>query len=62
MVDLMAALQQSVQNAKAARGENAAPAEVHDLPSARKSSKKAVKRAAGTMKKAAAKRKPPHSA
>ncbi|MGO4459412.1 Ku protein [Streptomyces sp. M-16] len=62
VVDLMAALQQSVRNARAARGENAAPAEVHDLPSARKTSKKAVKPAAGPTKKTAAKRKPPHSA
>ncbi|WP_326588286.1 hypothetical protein [Streptomyces sp. NBC_01294] len=40
IVDLMAALQQSVQDAKAARGENAAPAEVHDLPTAKKAAKR----------------------
>ncbi|MFF3088709.1 hypothetical protein ACFVRB_27225 [Streptomyces nojiriensis] len=44
VVDLMAALQQSVQDAKAARGENAPPADIHDLPTGKKAAKKAAKR------------------
>ncbi|MFD9367870.1 hypothetical protein ACFWA6_09170 [Streptomyces sp. NPDC060020] len=63
VVDLMAALQQSVQDAKAARGDNTAPADVHDLPTGKKTAKKAAKRAPakrvpGAAKKAAPRRKP----
>ncbi|MER6198100.1 Ku protein [Streptomyces sp. NPDC001586] len=63
VVDLMAALQQSVQDAKAARGDNAVPADVHDLPTGKRTAKKAAKRAPakrvpGTVKKAAPRRKP----
>ncbi|MFI7180138.1 non-homologous end joining protein Ku [Streptomyces spororaveus] len=63
VVDLMAALQQSVQDAKAARGQSAAPADVHDLPTGKKAAKKAAKRTPaksvpGAAKKAVTKRKP----
>ncbi|MFE1877870.1 Ku protein [Streptomyces sp. NPDC059496] len=63
VVDLMAALQQSVHDAKAARGENTTPANVHGLPTGRRTAKKATKRVPaksvpGATKKAAAKRKP----
>ncbi|MFE1511427.1 non-homologous end joining protein Ku [Streptomyces sp. NPDC058726] len=49
VVDLMAALQESVQKAKASRGEDA---EVHDLPKAKKAAKKT------TAKKTTAKKQP----
>ncbi|MFD5412431.1 non-homologous end joining protein Ku [Streptomyces nojiriensis] len=63
VVDLMAALQQSVQDAKAARGENITLADVHGLPTGKKAAKKAAKRTPakrlpGATKKAATKRKP----
>ncbi|MER6030724.1 Ku protein [Streptomyces sp. NPDC001851] len=60
VLDLMAALQQSVSKAKAARGEDTGPGEVHELPKPKK--KPAKKQPA---KKAAAKKttgRPPRSA
>ncbi|MFF8029453.1 hypothetical protein ACFZDJ_52285 [Streptomyces sp. NPDC007896] len=36
VVDLMAALQESVRKAQAARGEDAGDAEVHEMPTAKK--------------------------
>ncbi|MFE9776166.1 Ku protein [Streptomyces sp. NPDC005931] len=63
VVDLMAALQESVQKAKASRGEDA---EVHDLPKPKKTARKApAKKQPGTRKQPAAKpsgRKPQRSA
>ncbi|MET9078606.1 Ku protein [Streptomyces sp. NPDC004232] len=52
VLDLMAALNESVQKARASRGEEAGPAEVHELP---KSKKKAAARKQ-PVKKAAAKK------
>jgi DNA end-binding protein Ku len=62
VVDLMAALQESVRKAQAARGEDAGDAEVHAMPAARK---KTAGKTAGkapakkTAKKTAAAKKPP---
>jgi DNA end-binding protein Ku len=61
VVDLMAALQESVRKAQAARGEDAGDAEVHEMPTAKK---KTAGKAAGkapakkTAKKTAATKKP----
>ncbi|MFD5883624.1 hypothetical protein [Streptomyces yangpuensis] len=69
VVDLMAMLEKSVQDAKATRGE---PATVHPMPTKGKTTAKktgstaaAAKKASpkrATAKKAASKRKPPRSA
>jgi DNA end-binding protein Ku len=59
VVDLMAALQESVRKAQAARGEDAGEAEVHEMPTAKK---KTAGKTAGkapakkTAKKTAAKK------
>ncbi|MFE2522477.1 hypothetical protein [Streptomyces mirabilis] len=45
VVDLMAALQESVRKAQAARGEGASDAEVHEMPTAKK--KKTAAKTAG---------------
>ncbi|CUW33287.1 non-homologous end joining protein Ku [Streptomyces reticuli] len=50
VLDLMAALQQSVQKAKTARGQDTSPAEVHELPKKKAAAKKQP------AKKAAAKK------
>jgi DNA end-binding protein Ku len=61
VVDLMAALQESVRKVQAARGEDAGDAEVHEMPTAKK---KTAGKAAGkapakkTAKKTAATKKP----
>ncbi|MCX4429900.1 MULTISPECIES: non-homologous end joining protein Ku [Streptomyces] len=57
VVDLMAALQESVRKAQASRGEGAGDAEVHEMPAAKKKAagKAPAKR---TAKKAAAAKKP----
>jgi DNA end-binding protein Ku len=52
VLDLMAALQESVSKVKASRGEEAGPAEVHELPKSKR--KPAAKKA--TAKKTAAKK------
>ncbi|WP_308433490.1 non-homologous end joining protein Ku [Streptomyces alanosinicus] len=54
LVDLMAALNESVQRAKTARGEDAGPAEVHKLPKKAPSKKQPAKKA--TAKKTTAKK------
>ncbi|CAM5272443.1 Ku protein [Streptomyces pilosus] len=62
VVDLMAALQESVQKVKASRGEDA---EVHDLPKTRKASKTTAKKQSAARTGSAAKasgRKPRRSA
>ncbi|MFF4136595.1 hypothetical protein ACFY1B_34810 [Streptomyces mirabilis] len=63
VVDLMAALQESVRKAQASRGEGAGDAEVHEMPTA---GKKTAGKAAGeapaakkTAKKSAARRSRP---
>jgi DNA end-binding protein Ku len=57
VVDLMAALHESVRKAQAARGEGAGDAEVHEMPTAKK--KTAGKAPAKkTAKKSAAAKKP----
>ncbi|MFD8767262.1 non-homologous end joining protein Ku [Streptomyces mirabilis] len=61
VVDLMAALQESVRKAQAARGEGAGDAEVHEMPTAKKKTAgKAVGKAPAkkTAKKTAAAKKP----
>ncbi|MGW2613203.1 hypothetical protein ACWC4A_54565, partial [Streptomyces mirabilis] len=61
VVDLMAALQESVRKAQAARGEDAGDAEVHEMPAVKK---KTVGKTAGkapakkTARKTAAAKKP----
>ncbi|MFF3726852.1 Ku protein [Streptomyces erythrochromogenes] len=55
VVDLMAMLEQSVQDAKATRGE---PATVHELPGKKKTAAKKTSGAAPAAKKAAAKKAP----
>ncbi|MFF3139236.1 hypothetical protein [Streptomyces mirabilis] len=49
VVDLMAALQESVRKAQAARGEDAGDAEVHEMPTAKKTApaKKPARRQRG---------------
>ncbi len=54
VVDLMAALQESVRKAQAARGEDAGEAEVHEMPTAKK--KTAAKAAGKASRKASAKK------
>ncbi|MFJ8098614.1 non-homologous end joining protein Ku [Streptomyces griseofuscus] len=55
--DLMAALQESVSKAKASRGQDAGPAEVHELPKPKKTAaKKQPARKTATKKTAAKKR------
>ncbi|MFF5668263.1 hypothetical protein ACFY7F_36365 [Streptomyces griseofuscus] len=58
MLDLMAALQKSVAEAKASRGEDTAPGEVHELPVAKKktSAKKQSARKTATKEKTTAKK------
>ncbi|MFI1607206.1 Ku protein [Streptomyces griseofuscus] len=58
VLDLMAALQESVTKAKAARGEDAGSAEVHELPAAKKktSAKKQPARKTATKEKTTAKK------
>ncbi|MBZ6295965.1 non-homologous end joining protein Ku [Streptomyces olivaceus] len=58
LVDLMAALQESVSKAQASRGEDDGPADVHEMPAGRTAKKKPARKA--TAKKAA--RKPRKSA
>ncbi|MEU9032693.1 Ku protein [Streptomyces sp. NPDC048383] len=62
VVDLMAALQKSVEDARATRQESDVDASVHDLPKAKKAARKTGRPAAGNVKKTAARRKPPRSA
>ncbi|MEU1450354.1 hypothetical protein [Streptomyces mirabilis] len=58
VVDLMAALQESVRKAQAVRGEDAGDAEVHEMPTARKKTagkapaKKTAKKTAAAKKSA----------
>ncbi len=57
VLDLMAALQESVSKAKASRGESAGPAEVHELPqpkktAAKKQPEKAAAKKTGAKKSA----------
>ncbi|WP_405476377.1 hypothetical protein [Streptomyces sp. NBC_00009] len=59
VVDLMAALQESVQKAKASRGESGDHATVHELPKKEAAAKKPAKKTAAkktTAKKASARR------
>ncbi|WP_323138809.1 hypothetical protein [Streptomyces mirabilis] len=61
VVDLMAALQESVRKAQAARGEDAGDAEVHEMPTAKKKTAGKTARKAPakkTAKKSAAAKKP----
>ncbi|MET7899808.1 Ku protein [Streptomyces mirabilis] len=61
VVDLMAALQESVRKAQAARGEDAGEAEVHEMPTAKKKTAAKTARKAParkTTKKTAAAKKP----
>ncbi|MFG2125841.1 hypothetical protein [Streptomyces sp. NPDC048710] len=54
MLDLMAALNASVEQAKAARGEPAGEAEVHEMPKPKK--KATAKKQPATAKKATVKK------
>ncbi|MER8058943.1 MULTISPECIES: hypothetical protein [unclassified Streptomyces] len=58
VLDLMAALQESVTKAEASRGEDTGPAEVHELPAAKKkmSAKKQPVRKTGTKEKTTARK------
>ncbi|MFE1989716.1 Ku protein, partial [Streptomyces mirabilis] len=60
VVDLMAALQESVRKAQAARGEDAADAEVHEMPKKTATTRKAAGKAPAkkTAKKKTAAKKP----
>jgi DNA end-binding protein Ku len=56
VVDLMAALQESVRKAQAARGEDGGDAEVHEMPkkpAARKTAKKTPAKKTAAAKKSA---------
>ncbi|MFF5435483.1 Ku protein [Streptomyces griseofuscus] len=56
ILDLMAALQESVSKAKASRGQDAGPAEVHELPAQKKTAAKKQPARQTATKKTAAKK------
>ncbi|MEU5443741.1 non-homologous end joining protein Ku [Streptomyces griseofuscus] len=56
ILDLMAALQESVSKAKASRGQDAGPAEVHELPAPKKTAAKKQPARKTAAKKTAAKK------
>ncbi|MFI9248238.1 Ku protein [Streptomyces sp. NPDC053086] len=58
VLDLMAALQESVQKAKVSRGEDAGPAEVHELPTPKKTAARKQPAKKATAKKTTAKKTP----